>query len=335
MTTLKCPQCNLINFATAISCKRCGHFFQEVETSTAPIAPMETTSQPSSFPAFNQPVSSMPSPTTSYQPTNYQSFQSPKFVKKGLAIFSMLLGILSFPMINMIIGIVLSIIGAFLFGVGGAIAGFIIALLFLPTGLITGIVSLVRANKRPNEYGGKGFAIAGIVLNGFAIVVIPLVAAIAIPNLLAARQAANEGSAISSMKTIANAQVNFATAKYRCGELAELGASGMIDAVLAKGTKSGYIFVVAKTVRGCEILAKPTATKGVSSTGSRSFFFSTEEGILRASTDTNNFANQQGSPVEVDGFPQANTFSAPKLNVPNEVLPLVTPESEKIDYSDK
>jgi hypothetical protein len=329
MKTIQCPQCSLVNFSTALACKRCGYFFQKLET-VEPVAP--------SFPSFNQPAPPMPYPAENYsqpnyQPSNYQSYQSSKSLKKGLAVFSMLLGILSFPMINLFIGAILSVFGAALFGVGGAIAVFAITLLFLPTGLMTGIVSLVKANKRPNEYGGKGFAISGIVLSGFALVVTPLIATIAIPNLLAARRSANEGSAIASLRTIANAQVDFAVTKYRCGDLNELGAGGMIDAELAKGTKGGYVFMIARTVSGCEIMAKPVTAEGFSASGSRSFYFSTEEGILRASVNIKNFADKQAAPVEVSGFPSAQTFSAPKLNVPNEVLPIVTPEAEKIDYS--
>jgi hypothetical protein len=286
MKTVKCPQCNLVNFSTAISCKRCGYLFQEVEM-MEPAAAMPNSVPPPSFPTFDRPVAPMSAQPAAFQrpayqannyqsyqsPNNYQSYQSSKSVKKGMAIFSMLLGIFSFPVINFIIGGVLSVIGALFLGTFGALAGFIIALLFLPTGLITGIVSLVRANKRPNEYGGKGFAIAGIVLSGFALVIIPLIAAIAIPNLLAARRAANEGSAISSLKKIANAQVKFASTKYRCGELAELGQGGMIEAELAKGNHNGYIFVISKTVSGCEILAKPVVGEGVTRGGSRAFYF--------------------------------------------------------------
>jgi type IV pilus assembly protein PilA len=343
MKTVKCSQCNLVNFSTAISCKRCGYLFQELEIAE-PVAPLENSAPLPSFPAFNQPAPPMPSQTANFQrPTfqpanyqpNYQSYQSPKFVKKGMAIFSMILGIFSFPLINTIIGVILSMIGAALFGVGGAIAGFGNALLFLPTGLITGIVALVRANKRPNEYGGKGFAIAGIVLSGLAILIIPLIAAIAIPNLLAARRSANEGSAIASLKKIANAQVNFAATKYRCGELTELSQGGLIDAELAKGTKNGYVFAIARTVSGCELLAKPTVAEGVSATGSRSFYFSTEEGLLRQSTDVKKFADRQSTPGSVDGFPPAYTFASPRLNSPNTPLPLVIPETEKIDYTNK
>ena len=130
MKTVKCPQCNLVNFITAINCKRCGQFFQEVEM-TQPIAPAQTAVAPHLQPILPSPTPNYVRPT--YQQTTYQSYQSPIFVKKGVAIFSMLLGILSFPMINMMVIGFLSVIFAMIFGVTGMIVGGVLGLLILPT----------------------------------------------------------------------------------------------------------------------------------------------------------------------------------------------------------
>lgn len=307
MKTVKCPQCNLVNFITAINCKRCGQFFQEVEM-TQPIAPAQT-----AVASHLQPVLPTPSPTPNYsrptyQQTTYQSSQSSAFVKKGLAIFSMLLGILSFPMINMFVIGLLSGILAIIFGVPGAIAGIVIGLLILPTGLFSGIIALVKAKRRPNEYGGKGFAITGIVLSGFGLVTIPLVAAIAIPNLLASRKAANEGSAISTMKTIAFAQEKYANMHIRCGDLIELVPNNFLDAETAKGVKSGYSFSITKTANGCEIIAKPVVEDGFSATGTRSFYYAVNEGKLRNSKIKGQLANATSEIVDTQGFPKVFSF---------------------------
>ncbi len=307
MKTVKCPQCNLVNFNTAINCKRCGQFFQEVEM-TQPSAPIQNT-----VAAHLQPVLPTPSPTPNYsrptyQPTNYQSSQSSPFVKKGLAIFSMLLGILSFPMINIIVVGLLSVIFAMIFGVTGMIVGGVIGLLILPTGLFTGIVALVKVKRRPNEYGGKGFAITGIVLSGFGLVTIPIVAAIAIPNLFAARKSANEGSAISSMKTIAFAQQKFANMHIRCGDLIELVPNNFLDAETAKGVKSGYIFSITKTANGCEIIAKPAVEDGMMASGSRSFYYAVDEGKLHFSKVKGQLANRSSEIIDTQGFPPVFSF---------------------------
>src|SRR5262245_50809628 len=60
------------------------------------------------------------------------------------------------------------------------------------TGIVLGIVALSRARKSPQQYGGKELAIIGIAINALCLLVIPVIAAIAIPNMIKSRQAANE-----------------------------------------------------------------------------------------------------------------------------------------------
>lgn len=80
--------------------------------------------------------------------------------------------------------------------------------------------------------------------------VVGVTAAIAIPNLLAARQRRNESAAIAGLETIANAQEMFRAGDMEhdeiCdyGTLGELAAEELIDSVLANGTKQGYHFSV-------------------------------------------------------------------------------------------
>jgi len=99
-------------------------------------------------------------------------------------------------------------------------------------------------------------AIAGLVLGYLQIACLPLVliiAAIAIPNLMKARMAANESSAIGSLRTLTTSEINYSTACPKIGfayALAEMGPNGsacpqganQIDRALAAGTKSGYRF---------------------------------------------------------------------------------------------
>ena len=83
---------------------------------------------------------------------------------------------------------------------GMAIASFIFGLLFLffPLSILAvvfGHISLSQIKNSAGRLGGKGLAIAGLVLGYLGIALIPLIliiAAIAIPNLLRARIAANE-----------------------------------------------------------------------------------------------------------------------------------------------
>jgi type IV pilus assembly protein PilA len=103
--------------------------------------------------------------------------------------------------------------------------------------------------------------------NGFSLIellivvaIILIIAAIAIPNLLRARIAANEASAVASLRTLNTAQISYDSSYPTVGfatALADLagvsctppGSTGacLIDTELASGTKSGYSFALSGT----------------------------------------------------------------------------------------
>lgn len=231
-----------------------------------------------------------------YQNQNRYNQKSHK-TKNGLAITSLVMGIVGFPPVGIFIGAILGAILGTIFGTAGFILGFGIVILIPLTALISGIVAVRRTSKNPLEFGGKGMAIGGICCGGFVLLFFPLIGAIAIPNLLAARRAANEGSAISSMRTLAGAETTLRQTKgTACADLTVLGSNQLIDTVLAKGEKSGYRFIITKlpTARtDCAITATPSSE----STGSRAFYYSTEDGEIRARNYAGLMADMNDEPI--------------------------------------
>lgn len=129
--------------------------------------------------------------------------------------------------------------------------------------------------------------------NGFSLIellivvaIIGIVASIAIPNLLASRRAANEGSAQSSLRTIQSCELTYQSTVGRgdYGTLAQLRAEVLTDAVLGGGSKSGYNFAATPSAAGVRpalfyATAVPIVTGGIGQTGTRRFGI-TEDGVI-------------------------------------------------------
>jgi type IV pilus assembly protein PilA len=101
----------------------------------------------------------------------------------------------------------------------------------------------------------KGFSLIELLI---VVAIILIIAAIAIPNLLRAKIAANQSSAVGSLRTLNTACIAFSTSygQYPAAltNMGPVGSGGtasstsadLIDSVLSAGTKSGYTFALVR-----------------------------------------------------------------------------------------
>ncbi|MFZ0962172.1 MAG: prepilin-type N-terminal cleavage/methylation domain-containing protein [Terriglobia bacterium] len=160
----------------------------------------------------------------------------------------------------------------------------------------------------------KGFSLIELLI---VVAIILIIAAIAIPNLLRSRIAANQASAVGSLRTLNTAEITYSST-YNAGFTAALQylapmpsganpvstAAGLIDSILsgAGGTvnvssKSGYSFQyspgspdVTNHINQYNFQATPIT----SSTGTN-YYYTDESGVIRQNSTT--VAQSTDSPI--------------------------------------
>ncbi|HWR14217.1 MAG TPA: prepilin-type N-terminal cleavage/methylation domain-containing protein [Terriglobales bacterium] len=143
----------------------------------------------------------------------------------------------------------------------------------------------------------KGFSLVELLI---VVAIILIIAAIAIPNLMRSRIAANEAAAVSGIRAITTAEHAYNQTYPQIGftcTISELGpppnptdpptetAAGILDPVIAAGAKSGYSYALANCVGTPRASFESAATPlQIGSSGQRSFC-SDSSGVIRYSED--------------------------------------------------
>lgn len=194
---------------------------------------------------------------------------------------------------------------------GLAIASLICGILFLlfPAAIaavVMGHMSLSQIGKSGGRLTGRGMSITGLVLGyfGLTVPVLLIIAAIAIPNLLRARQAANEASAVATIRQITQAGAVYCSTYGTCpADLNVMGpvqngaasksSAGLLDATFASIdgqmlNKNGYtfqIFPVSANEQGNIESFYVTADPQVPQTTGFRRFYMDMTGVVRATSD--------------------------------------------------
>ena len=142
----------------------------------------------------------------------------------------------------------------------------------------------------------RGFSLLELLI---VVAIILIIATIAIPSLLRSRQAAQESSAVSNIRTINTAEVTYLSSNSgNYGSIPQLITAGLLDSRYATSL-SGYSFTVTASSSDYTASATPTSTNA-----GRYGYFSLPDAVIRYQTATSSTCNpcfptnQSGNPVQ-------------------------------------
>jgi type IV pilus assembly protein PilA len=167
------------------------------------------------------------------------------------------------------------------------------------------VPALRRGRKRSSV---PGFSLIELLI---VVAIILIIAAIAIPDLLKSRQAAQQASAVGSLRAINTAEVTYAST-YNTGFSVNLTSldgvppysinnAGLVDPILGSGAKSGYLFhyvpcpsppgpddgsMAAGTCPGSDVPSYQVVANPSGGVGSGVFYFTDPSGVIRQNPAT-------------------------------------------------
>jgi len=167
----------------------------------------------------------------------------------------------------------------------GIFSALTLGILF-PIGVAVGIIAVVKTRKRPETYGGQTMATAGLITSAVSVgllVFVGVLAAIAIPNFVAARNAASEATAITALRHVVSGCESYAAVDGQYPEsLDELVRAGLVNPGLIAPAR-GYTYRYERQTRadasGYTVVASPDTSRS----GLHRWFYVDETGVVRRS----------------------------------------------------
>jgi len=170
----------------------------------------------------------------------------------------------------------------------------------------------------------KGFSLIELLI---VVAIILIIAAIAIPNLLRSRMAANEASAVGSIRTMNTAAISY-NSTYGNGfpsSITQIGTTGtaavscdnaeLIDSVLTAKQKSGYNFdILAGAV---PVTTKPT---GCTNAGNTDGYGAIATPVTVGTTGQRSFCTDASGVIRYDATGTAFTLAAAQCSAGSGVL---------------
>ena len=141
-------------------------------------------------------------------------------------------------------------------------------------------ISLTRVGPLLSRGMPRGFTLLELLI---VLAIIVLLASIAVPNLMKARRAANEASAVSSLKLISGGQLVYRQTQGQYTTLSSLNQESIVDNLVGSGLKSGYVFESSPGTFPADeytATATPSVPSGIAASGVR-YFFIMQDHVLR------------------------------------------------------